>query len=227
MTLTTFEFIDRGKQDSIVLVPGWATDYRVFDSLELAFNYLVPICFSPYAFDEALVAALEDNNLDKVSLFGWSLGGFLAYEFAIRHIHLVDELILVSIRREYNKDKIKEIEKLLRTSKKGYLHKFYTECFCNSEQIPGSKKRLFKEYCRELELDYLLQTLDYLSNVELKPELLQQIKRITIVHGEHDRIAPLREAVEIKNAVDNARFILVKKTGHMPFLEENFGRYLD
>ena len=225
MTSTTFEFIDRGRPDSIVLIPGWATDYRVFNSLELAFNYLVPIRLSPYTFEEALVATLEDNNLGKISLFGWSMGGFLAYEFAIRNISLVDELILVSIRGKYKKEEINKVEQALKVRKKGYLDRFFNDCFYGNH-VPESKKDLFREYCRDMELDYLLNALSYLSKTEIKPELLQQIQKITIIHGEKDRIAPLCEAVEIKDAVDNARFILIEESGHIPFLEENFSRYL-
>jgi len=221
MNSTNFNFIDRGKPDSIVLIPGWATDYRIFNSLELAFNYLVPIRLSPYTFEEALVAALEDNNLSTISLFGWSMGGFLAYEFAIRNISLVDELILVGIRWKYKKEEINEVEEALKARKKGYLNRFFSDCF-SGNHITKSNKDLLREYCRDMELDYLLNTLDYLSKTEIKPELLQQIQKITIIHGEKDRIAPISEAVEIKDAVNNARFILVEESGHIPFLEENF-----
>lgn len=226
MTSTVFKFIDRGKQNSIVLIPGWATDYRIFDSLELPFNYLMPVSLSPNTFEKALVATLEDNNLHKISLFGWSMGGFLAYEFAIRHVDFVDELFLVSIRKRYQQENIREIEESLKTRKKGFLHWFFDECFCNKEQKPGSKKDLFRIYCREMELDYLLQTLDYLAKVELEPELLQRIQKVTIIHGENDRIAPMKEVIEIKNSVANARFILVKEAGHIPFLEVDIGRYI-
>jgi len=221
MNSTNFEFIDRGKTDSIVLIPGWATDYRIFNSLELAFNYLIPVHLSPYTFEEALVAALEDNNLSTISLFGWSMGGFLAYEFAIRNISLVDELILVGIRWKYKKEEINEVEEALKARKKGYLNRFFSDCFYGNH-ITESSKNLLREYCRDMELDYLLDTLDYLSKTEIKPELLQQIQKITIIHGEKDRIAPISEAVEIKDAVNNARFILVEESGHIPFLEENF-----
>lgn len=224
MDSTTFEFIDRGKPDSVALIPGWATDYRIFNSLELAFNYLVPIRLSPHTFEQALLTALEDNNLSKISLFGWSMGGFLAYEFAVRNLSLVDELILVGIRWKYKKEEINEVEHALKARKKGYLNRFFNDCFY-ANHITESKKELLKEYCRDMELDYLINTLDYLSKTEIKPDLLQQIQKITIIHGEKDRIAPLREAVEIKDAVDNARFVLVEESGHIPFLDENFGRY--
>ena len=224
MNSTDFEFIDRGKPDSIVLIPGWATDYRIFNSLELAFNYLVPMHLSPYTFEESLVAALEDNNLSTISLFGWSMGGFLAYEFAVRNISLVDELILVGIRWKYKKEEIKAVEEALKARKKGYLNRFFSDCFCGNN-VNESNKGLLREYCRDMELDYLLNTIDYLSKTEINAELLQQIQKITIIHGEKDRIAPIREAVEIKDAVNNARFILVEESGHIPFLEENFRGY--
>ena len=38
-----FKLIDRGFKDTILLIPGWAADYRIFDSLDLEFNYLLPM----------------------------------------------------------------------------------------------------------------------------------------------------------------------------------------
>ena len=37
-----FKYIDRQKPETAVLVPGWATDYRIFDTLDLDYNYLMP-----------------------------------------------------------------------------------------------------------------------------------------------------------------------------------------
>jgi len=78
-----FKYLDRGSDKTIVLIPGWATDYRIFDSLNVKFNYLLPLDFSPDTFENVILNALEEKGIEKVSLFGWSLGAFLAAEFSI------------------------------------------------------------------------------------------------------------------------------------------------
>lgn len=221
-----YRYLDRGYQDSIVLIPGWASDYRIFATLDLMFNYLIPIDFSPFTFEKDLLAALKESDIAKVSLFGYSLGGFVASEFASKYPNLVDRLILVSIRKRYKTEGLEEIRRHLEKSKKGYLYKFYTQCFSKKEDMGWFRENLLKIYCKELDLDYLLKTLDYLGNTEVKPELLPAIEKIMIIHGSQDLIAPIREAIEVKDGLPHARFVSIEDAGHMPFLKENFARFV-
>ncbi|MFH1678101.1 MAG: alpha/beta hydrolase [Candidatus Omnitrophota bacterium] len=221
-----FKFIDRGKQRSIVLIPGWATDYRIFNSLDIEFNYLIPLVFSPFTFYRSLLSALEENQLQKVSLFGWSLGGFLAFEFAAKQADFIDELILVGIRRKYSKAEIEKVKASLRKSKKACLYKFYSQCFYDKEQKLNFKKAYLKDYCRKLELDFLIEGLDYLVNAQLPIRELEKIKKLTIIHGEFDNIAPIQEAIDIKISLAHAKFVLIKDAGHLPFLREGFKQYI-
>ena len=221
-----FKYIDRNKENTISLIPGWATDYRIFNALNLEFNYLIPAVFDPYNFEDNLLAALDERGLKKISLFGWSLGGFVAAEFASRNPQSVDELILVSIRRKYKDKDLIEIRNYLENNKTEFLCKFYDMCFCDKDIPAHTKRGLLEKYCNELGLDYLLKTLDYLKNTRIKPKSLNGVKKITIIHGENDNIAPINEAISIKDRLENARFIRMKDTGHMPFLKEEFSAYI-
>jgi len=221
-----FRYLDRGYQRSIVLIPGWAADYRIFNSLNLKFNYLLPLDFSPFAFEDDLLNALKNRRIDKVSLLGWSLGGFLAAEFAAKHPNLVEELILVSIRKKYKEKEIAGIKELLKKSKRGYLYKFYIQCFSRKISLSWFKKNLLKTYCEEFDLEYLLKTLDYLGKMRINTQELAGIERIKIVHGENDRIAPIDEAREVQEAIANSELITIKDSGHIPFLEADLGKYV-
>ena len=161
-TSPAFKFIDRGFKDLAVLIPGWAADYRIFGPLKLEFNYLLPLTFHPCTFEKDLLKTIRENNIDKVSLFGWSLGGFLASSFAARHKGLIDRLILVSIRKKYDKSKLLEIKTHLGKNKRGYLYKFYMQCFFKKESMQWFRKNLLKTYSEELDLGYLVESLSKL-----------------------------------------------------------------
>lgn len=221
-----FRYLDRGYQRNIVLIPGWATDYRIFNLLNLKFNYLLPLDFSPATFEDSILNTLGDNKIEKISLLGWSLGGFVAAEFSAKHPNLVDELILVSIRKKYKKEAIDEIKELLKKSKKGYLYKFYGQCFSRKVSLSWFKKNLLKTYCQDFDLDYLLTTLDYLEKSQIFTQELSGIKRIKIIHGENDRIAPIDEAREVQKNINGSELIVVKDSGHIPFLEADLGKYI-
>jgi len=220
--ISTFKYIDRGAEDTIVLVPGWATDCNIFSRLKLRFNYLLPVDLSPMTFEESLLELLQELAISKVSVFGWSLGGFLASEFAVKHPQLIDRLIMVSVREQYNIQELNQIKAHLKKNTKGYLYKFYTSCFLKPENISWFKKNLLKDYCSLFELDYLLNTLDYLAAARIDTEGLKAIERVEFIHGEYDKIAPLEEALQVRKKLTQAGFRIIKDAGHLPFLKEDF-----
>lgn len=221
-----FKYINRRKDNLLVLIPGWASDQRIFAPLNLRFNYLIPLDFSPFTFEKRLLEALRRDSIERVSLFGWSLGGFVATEFAAKYPDLIDEIILVGIRKRYKREEMAEVRRDLKRSKRGYLYKFYTQCFFNQEQMRWFRKNLLKDYCEQLDLNYLLESLDYLENAEIGPNLLNRLKKLKIIHGEYDSIASIQEARGIKSRLPQARFICIKETGHIPFLKKDFEKYI-
>lgn len=221
-----FKYLDRGYQRTLLLVPGWASDHRIFDSLNLRFNYLLPLNFSPFTFECAAVDFLEKQEVKRVSLFGWSLGGFLAADFAAKHPFLTRELILVSIRKSYKEEEISRIKELIKRSKKGYLYKFYSQCFFDGLSLSRFKRDLFKDYCRKFDTEQLIRTLDYLATAKINTRGLSGLEKIKIIHGEGDRIAPVNEAREIQRNIAGSQLIITKNSGHMPFLEVDIGSYL-
>ena len=119
-----FNFVDRGYKDNLILIPGWATDYRIFGTLDLKYNYLLPTEVYPFSFNNELIKFLKESFLNRISLFGWSLGGFLAQDFALNNPEMVDELILLGIRSKYEHKFLDEIESQLLKNKKAFLYKF-------------------------------------------------------------------------------------------------------
>lgn len=218
---TKFSYIDRGFQDTIVLIPGWASDYRIFNSLNLQYNYLLPIDFHPAEFEKTLLDILKENDIRTVSMLGWSLGSFVAAEFASRYTGLVSKLILVSIRARYSIDEIERIKKYISRSKKAYLNQFYMECFYNRENMTWFKKNLLDDYCKGFETTYLLDTLEYLKAARINTELLNGIKKIKIIHGKDDKIAPFEEAISVSEEFEKGEFLAVENAGHIPFLEKD------
>ncbi|MBP7088062.1 MAG: alpha/beta hydrolase [Candidatus Omnitrophica bacterium] len=221
-----FKYVSKNSKNLIVLIPGWASDERIFKPLNIKSNYLLTSNFSPFRFIENLIKLINKNKIKKISLFGWSMGGFLAADFAAKHKDLVEQLILVSVRRKYPKDSLEAIKTKLRINKKAFLYKFYNQCFYRQEEMKCFNKELFKDYCNTFSLDYLIDTLDFLGNSQIETSLLKEIRTVKIIHGEFDRIAPIKEAKGIKEELANAEFTLLKNTGHNPFLNNDLSKYI-
>lgn len=219
-----FKLWERNFKKTLCLVPGWATDYRIFSLLDLDYNYLVPLIFSPFDFKDKLPALLSKKSLGKISLLGWSLGGFLAAEFALDNPQRIDELILVSMRKNYQAPTLERVRAQLKKNRKAYLYKFYLECFSDSdrESLTWFKKNLLQEYLCEIKLKSLIEGLDYLSQAALNFESLSQVKKIRFFHGLEDKIAPSEEIVQTQTCLPQAEFIYIKGLGHIPFLNSVF-----
>ncbi|MBN1405890.1 MAG: alpha/beta hydrolase [Candidatus Omnitrophica bacterium] len=207
---------------SAVLIPGWATDSRIFDSLVLPFDKVLAADFSCSGFDKELLALLKKGSVKKTTLIGYSLGGFLAADFACKYPDLIDNLILVSIRQQYPPRTLDAIKKYLIENKKAYLYKFYHECFYSPEDMSWFKKNLLKRYLSDMPAERLLTGLDYLKKARIKAS---SVKNIKIIHGEFDKIAPLKEAQGIAREL-KVEFIVVKDAGHMLFLKKGFDKIL-
>ncbi|MCL5674816.1 MAG: alpha/beta hydrolase [Candidatus Omnitrophica bacterium] len=215
-----FRFIDRNYNKILVFIPGWATDYRIFHFLDMPYNYVFPINFSPVEFKKDFGEYMESRNIKEVSILGFSLGGFIAEEFVSLYPGKTDKLFLVGIRKKYKNHEIEQTMKALKKDRIELLHRFYSLC------IPGKKqgsfwRSLFRDYRRLFSLQELIKTLLYLGEREIKPENIRHVKKITLFHGEHDKIAPLNESLEIKNSLKNAEIKIIKNTGHFPFSKEN------
>ncbi len=219
-----FKLLDRGFKKNIVLIPGWATDYRIFSSLELDYNYILPEKLNLFGFNADLLQLLNKKSIDNALLFGWSLGGFLAVEFALKNPERVDEVILLGIRKRFDSKKLEEVKRKIKKNKKAYLYKFYLECFSDAEkeELAWFRKYLLRDYLRQMKLEDLISGLDYFSKVHIDLEPLASIKRLIFFHGLDDKIAPVKEIEEIKSSLPSQEFIIMPEAGHMPFLNRNF-----
>ena len=127
-----FKLVDRNKDTYLVLLPGWAFDRRIFDKLDLPYNYLLADNNYITDFDSKLKEAIRSLGIGKVSIFGFSQGTFVASDFASRNSAIIEEMILIGTRKSYDKEVLHSIKKNIKTNKRAYLYKFYRDCFSAS-----------------------------------------------------------------------------------------------
>ena len=98
-----FKLLDRGFDKTLLLIPGWATNYRIFSKLNCAgYNYLFVVSACLGSLLEDTRNFLEKSSIEKVSVLGYSLGGFIAKEFALRFPEKTEELFLNPVKRKEN-----------------------------------------------------------------------------------------------------------------------------
>lgn len=217
-----YRYLNRGHNRILVLIPGWAFDAKIFEPLDLDFDYLVPRKIDIARFNADLADALFQKKIKEVSLLGWSMGGFLAVGFLKEYGEAVRDIFLVSMRRSYSRQEIRSESTELKKDPTAYLTAFYRNCFMGqTHAFRWFKKHLFRSYIENFDLGSLLRGLDYLMQQELEPALLKR-DNTHIIHGKKDRIAPLSEILEFLGAPPFPPVSIIEKTGHLPFLEPGF-----
>ncbi len=219
-----FEFRNRGFKDTLVLIPGWATDWRIFDGLELDYNYLLTTQLYAPDFNRQLLSRMEQLKISKVSVLGFSLGGFLATEFACAYPEKIAKLILLGVRKRYDPQLLENIRIQIRADRRPWLYKFYLNCFSKVDTSGWEwfRKNLLKDYLDKLNLSELIRGIDYLASYALNLEILKRIEDLRIFHGRDDLIAPVKEVLEIQADLPQAKFTLLANRGHLFFLSGDF-----
>lgn len=218
-----FKFIDRGYEESMLLIPGWATDPGIFELLDIPFNYFFPEDISPLDFDKVFAGSADELNPSKLHLFGWSMGGFIAAGLASKYPSMFKSVILVSVRRRYGSDVIENIKRYIRKNAKAYLYKFYEGLFSEGEEENKRwfKTRLLERYMAEMNPEFLSEGLDYLLRTELECGT-RTGGNVMFVHGDADSIAPIEEAKAAAEGLPQAKFLSIKSARHLPFLMKEF-----
>jgi len=216
--MNKFKYINRHHKKDIVLLPGWATDHRIFEKLDIAYNYIIPVEFEPDSLPYDLVQYLQNNDFRSVSIYGWSLGGFAGADFAVKYPYMVDEIILAGVKEKYQKEGIDKIKGLLSENRKAYLYKFYRDCFSAKDKDPyiWFKETLMADYLSSFDEEKLIKGLDYLLNMPLNLEELGKMNP-RFVYGAADKIVPAAEVMALKKKIPSAEFVFVDGKGHFTF----------
>jgi len=222
-----FKYSDRHRENTIVLVSGWAFDERIFTQLDLPFNVISYGKMNMADFEKDLLDYLSAKKLDRVSLLGWSQGALACGLFAERHPESIKELTLVSLRPTYDQATIRQIKLLLQRNRRAYLRQFYKTCFScvDLETYRWFKRTLQNEYLDMFLEDELCRGLDWLSQARLCPDALKTMRSLTVIHGHDDRIAPVQGVIDLVAKLPQAELILLKEGGHIPFLSNEFKQH--
>lgn len=221
-----FTFINRNYPNTIALLPGWATDQKIFDNLNIHYNYIIVHNLNPFECSNKLNSYLNQINLNKVSLFGWSMGAYIADQLMLTYPEKVSEIILISAKPNYPLKDIQYVKKKLSQNRVGYLYQFYKMCFSKYEinEWRYFKKNFLQYYLETQTNDILMNSLDFLSKSILQVNQYEKNRPIKIIQGQCDEIAPL---LEIQSYLMNLNLKdmtlkIENQSGHIPFLKSDF-----
>ncbi len=229
------------KNNQVLLLPGWGMAPRVFAELTkvLKAEYsLHPVdwqgCKTSNDFSHNCLPAGENKALlIPPIMVGWSLGGMVALELALRYPEKVQKLVLFGTTPRFTRDNsssywsgwpggvLKRMKKNLQAGEpETQLQSFRQNMFTATEIGGGFLQKYENEGCvdQHLTMAELLGGLDYLGTTDLREQLPALKSKVLIIHGSADQIVPLTAAQYLAQSLkEQANFEIIPETGHLPF----------
>lgn len=161
---------------------------------------------------------LDTLGLEKASVVGHSLGGWMAAELAVWYPERVEKLVLSNSAGIRVKGS--PIADLFAMNPQEVLVACFDDFSAAAPLIPA-----------EFNSDYLIEQYRQLTtlaslawNPSYDPKLERRLERITcptlIVWGEHDRLIPPVYGDAFHRAISGSELVMLTGTGHMPMFEK-------
>ena len=180
-------------------------------------------------FVKSFLRQIGINNLDKITIIGHSLGGYIAAEYAIENKEQIEKLVLIDSSGmlkcptsllEHYLDAAMETDPILRHGKvkktfEGLMAEPFRllpiviDIFISVIEKPGAK-HAFESAFRNS------------TTTSINTERLEKIKDLPclIIWGEKDNLIPLDHINRFKQILKDAETIVIPDAGHSPFIEK-------
>jgi pimeloyl-ACP methyl ester carboxylesterase len=192
------------------VMPTLAKTRRVIAFEQQGHGHTADIIDRPFAFEQTAddtAALMQHLNVEKADFFGYSNGGNVILQIAIRHSHLVRKLIVASAM--YKRDGLypgfwESMKNARLQEMPAELRDAYLRVAPNPENLP-----LFHDKCVARMLEFK----------DLKPEEIQSIDAPTMVLiGDADIVRP-EHGVEMYRLLPHAQLAILPGTDHMTLVE--------
>jgi len=181
-------------------------------------------------FVQSVVAYIDHNSLNNITIVGHSIGGAVAMQVAYERKKEISQLVIVSSAGL--PFVIKGLEGLsIRGSGIQSFHKLVESIFYDTSiKEKLSVERAYNDFAanNKRRLKGFLKTVRNVKNLDLTSTLKQIKTPSSIIWGEEDNVTPLHLAKQMVTCLENAELIVFEECGHAPQLEKpnEFNQFL-
>ncbi|MGZ3933286.1 MAG: alpha/beta fold hydrolase, partial [Bacteroidia bacterium] len=182
--------------------------------------------FSIDLFTEDLIAFMDHLELDKVTLCGLSIGGYIALNTVLKHPHRIEALVLcdtqcVADSTDAKEGRMRTIDTINTQGVQKYADETLKNLFAPAS-ISKRKEQVnaVRETILQTPTSTLRSTLLALASRKETCSALSEIKAPTLVMvGKEDAITPPDAAEVIHKRIPGSVFCIIENSGHLCNLE--------
>ncbi len=162
--------------------------------------------FSIQMFAGDILRWLEENNIDKINIFGYSMGGYAAIYLAKHYPERVGKIFTLATKFEWTEEIAAREIKMLDAAK-------------IKEKVPKFAEELKARHNPEDWERVLAKTAEMMMNLGKKNELTLEDysaieHEIQIGIGERDKMVTLEESIAVYRKLKNGRLLVLPDTPH-------------
>ncbi|PSJ18048.1 pimeloyl-ACP methyl ester esterase BioH [Nitrosomonas supralitoralis] len=239
--MTQLHIESMGHGPDLVLLHGWAMHSGIWSSVrdhlmqqfrlhlvDLPGHGLSPMC-EPGTLDH-LAEIIADILPERCMLGGWSLGGQIAMELALREPQRVQKLVLISTTPCFAKSddwesgmERKLLQLFLENLKLNYvttINRFLTLQMSGDRDAGKILSQLRKHFFQRVEPDpsALEKGLKILQQTDLRGRFVAIQQPVLLLHGENDVITHPAAADWMHQNLQQSQRVMFAHCGHAPFL---------
>ena len=230
------------KGDPLLLIHGWGVNSGIWvslvDQLKKFFKiYIIDLpgmgqssIISPYTLENLAKEIRVNIPVDKCNILGWSLGGQVAIQLAIKNPQFVEKLILMSTtpcfverhdwsygvkKQFFNKFEIDAKNKIDDTLMKFFL--IQTKDIVNAKDTMIFLKRNFIQSSQH-KTHGMKNALGVLKNTDLRKEIKKINIQSLIIIGDKDRLTCPDASLWLNKNIRTSTLVKIQGANHMPFI---------
>lgn len=231
-----------GKAETLVLLHGFLQSLDVWSSIMLSYMrtmHVVTIDLPGHGHSatysdvhtmdfmaDAVKAVLDIIGVEKCTMVGHSLGGYVALAFADSYGYMLNGLgLLHSHALADDEQKQRQRDELCRqvhTNRAGFIVDFITNLFDESKRtLLASEIRELRDQCLETREEGILAAQ---RGMKARPSRVKTLARATcpvlFVYGKNDRRIPIELGLSQAMLPQRSEVLLLDNVAHMSFIEE-------
>ena len=230
-----------GRGPDLVLLHGWAMHSGIWNNVrdQLALTYRLHLVDLPgHGLSPACEPGTLEQLVEKIAeilpqdciVGGWSLGGQIAVELALREPLLVQKLVLIATTPCFTKREdwqwgmdAKQLQLFMENLKRNYkltINRFLTLQMSGDQDVIATLAQLRKHFFarKQPDPDALQKTLEILQTNDLRGKLGAIKQPVLLLHGENDVITHPTAARWMDQQLLQSKLIMFPHCGHAPFL---------